>query len=270
MCSTSSHFLTVHITHIIVEWQRNNRLIEDNLKTEANGWDFFDRIYCISLEEREDRRQAATAAFLKVGLTGKVEFVIVKRHPCNVEQGMYESHTACLRKGLEAGAQTIVIFEDDIIFDRFDAERFNQCIKFLVKHPEWKVLLLGALIRSSSRTTNPFVQKVSYQSLAHAYALNRPYAETVAYHPWQGIIIDTIFRPLNDHIYAAYPMFAFQNDSDSDNDKYLGLELFRRLCGGLMRIQKANEFYQRHKWIVIAAHVMILLSLVMVFLFHRF
>ena len=237
------------------------------MNKETNGWDFFDRIYCISLEEREDRRQAAAESFAKVGLTGKVEFVLVKRHPFNIEQGMYESHMTCLRKGLETGAERIVVFEDDIVFDRFDAERFKQCAQFLVDNPDWKVLLLGALIRSSRKTANPFIQKVRYQSLAHAYALNRPYAETVAYQPWQGIIIDTLFRPLTDHIYAVYPMFAFQNDFSSDNDdKYSGLERFRRLCGGLERIQKANEFYQRHKFGIIAAHVMILLSLLIVLL----
>jgi hypothetical protein len=241
-------------------------LIEDPVKKKTDGWNFFGRIYCISLEEREDRRKAAEASFSKVGLTGKVEFVIVKRHPCNVEQGMYESHLTCLRKGLEAGAESIVVFEDDVIFDRFDAERFKQCTQFLVEHPNWKVLLLGALIRSSRRTTNPFIQKVGYQSLAHAYAVNRPYAETLAYQPWQGIIIDTLFRPLTDHLYAVYPMFAFQNDFTSDNDKYQGLERFRRLCGGLERIQKANEFYQRHKLGVITAHIMILLSLLIVLL----
>ena len=138
---------------------------------------------------------------------------------------------------------------------------------FFEKIPNWKVLLLGALIRSSKKTSNPFIQKVRYQSLAHAYALNRPYAETLAYQPWQGIVIDTIFRPLKDDIYAVYPMFAFQNDFTSDNDKkYKGLERFRRLCGGLERIQKANEFYQRHKFGIIAAHVAIILSVLIFFL----
>ena len=236
------------------------------MKKEATGWDFFDRIYCISLEERTDRRQAAAASFVKVGLTGKVEFVLVKPHPLNIEQGMYESHMTCLRKGLESGAESIVVFEDDVIFDRFDAKHFNQCVKFLQENHNWKVLLLGALTRSSRKTTNPFIQKVGYQSLAHAYALNRPYAATLAYKPWQGIVIDTIFRPLADDIYAVYPMFAFQNDFTSDNDKkYKGLELFRRLCGGLERIQKANEFYQRHKFGIIAIHILIILSLLFLF-----
>ena len=227
----------------------------------ASGWDFFDRIYCISIEERRDRRQAAMRQFNKVGLADKVEFVIVKRHPQNVEQGMYESHMTCLRKGLEAGAGCIVVFEDDVFFDRFDAGRFYECTRFLSSHPDWKVLLLGGLIRSSKKTTSPCVQKVRYQSLAHAYAVNRPYAETLAYTPWQGIIIDTLFRPLTDHIYAAYPMFAFQNNLPSDNDKYRYLELFRRCFGGLERIQKINEFYHRHAFEIIAAHALILLLL---------
>lgn len=231
-----------------------------------NGWDFFDRIYCISLEAREDRRKAAAESFVKVGLTGKVEFVLVKPHPHNIEQGMYESHMTCLKKGLEAGAGNIVVFEDDVIFDRFDPEHFARCTTFLAEHPDWKVLLLGALIRSSRKTSNPFIQKVRYQSLAHAYALNRSYAETLAYRPWQGIVIDTLFRPLQDDLYAVYPMFAFQNDFNSDNDKkYKGLERFRRLCGGLEKIQKGNEFYQRHKVAVITVHLLIILFLMIVF-----
>jgi GR25 family glycosyltransferase involved in LPS biosynthesis len=245
------------------------QMIEDGRKNQPNCWEFFDRIYCISLEDREDRRKAAASSFADVGLTGKVEFVLVKPHPSNIEQGMYESHMACLRKGLEAGAKSIVVFEDDIIFDRFDAEHFHQCIKFLQENPHWKVLLLGALIHFSRKTKNPFIQKVRYQSLAHAYVLNRPYAETLAYQPWRGIVIDTLFRPLNADIYAVYPMFAFQNDFISDNDKkYRGLERFRRFLGGLMRIQKTNEFYQRHKFGVIAAHVLIGLFLLMVVLFR--
>ena len=239
------------------------------MENQNDGWDFFDRIYCISLEGREDRRQAVAKSFAEVGLSRKVEFVIVKPHPLNIEQGMYESHMTCLRRGMETGADNIVVFEDDVIFDRFDAERFKQCTHFLRENPDWKVLLLGALIRESRKTANPFIQKVHYQSLAHAYALNRPYAEALAYQPWQGIIIDTLFRPLTDHIYAVYPMFAFQNDFSSDNDKkYEWLERFRRLCGGLERIQKANEFYVRHKFGVITIHIVIILS-VIIFLLAR-
>ena len=240
-------------------------LLEVNVTKEANGWDFFDRLYCVSLQEREDRRKSALKEFSKVGLADRVEFELGEHHPSDMEQGVYESHMICLRKGLEAGAKNIVVLEDDVEFDRFDPERLRSCTEFLRQHPEWKVLLLGALIRSSRKTTNPCVQKVRYQSLTHAYALNRHYAETLAYEPWQGIVNDTLFRPLTDGVYAIYPMCAFQKYFTSDNYKYPKLVLIRRLLGGLKRIQKANEFYQRHKFGVIAAHVMIILFLLIVF-----
>ncbi len=123
-----------------------------------------------------------------------------------------------------------------------------------------------ALIRSSCKTTNPCVQKVRYQSLTHAYALNRHYAETLAYEPWQGIVNDTLFRSLTDDIYAIYPMCAFQKKFTSDNYKYPKLVLIRRWLGGLKRIQKAIEFYHRHKFGIYAAHVIvILLALLVIF-----
>ena len=238
------------------------------MKNQTNGWDFFDHLYCVSLREREDRRESALKEFAKVGLSGRVEFVLGERHPYHMEESVYESHMLCLRKGLEAGAENIVVFEDDVEFDRFDPERLRNCTEFLSRHPEWKVFLLGALIRSSRKTTNPCVQKVRYQSLTHAYVLNRHYAETLAYEPWRGIVNDTLFRPLTDGIYALYPMCAFQKNFTSDNYKYRTLALIRRLLGGLNRIQKANEFYHRHKFGVISAHVLIIL-LIIIFCLSR-
>ncbi len=237
------------------------------MKKETSGWDFFDRLYCTSLQQREDRRKSALKEFSKVGLADRVEFVIVERHPYNIEQGVYETHMTCVRKGLEAGAGNIVVFEDDVEFDRFDPERLRSCTEFLRQHPEWKVFLLGALIRSSRKTDNPCVQKVCYQSLAHAYVLNRHYAETLAYEPWQGIIHDTLFRSQTDDVYAIYPMCAVQKNLTSDNDKYPTLVQIRNLLGGLKRIQKANEFYHRHKYSIYVAHIIIIL-LVLLLIFH--
>ncbi len=236
------------------------------MKEEANGWDFFDRLYCISLRDREDRRRSALAEFSKVGLADRVEFVLGERHPTNNEQGIYESHMLCLQKGLEAGAGNIVVFEDDVEFDRFDPERLRRCTEFLKQHPKWKVFLLGSLIRSSRKTAHPFLQKVRYQSLTHAYVLNRHYAETLAYEPWQGIVNDTLFRPLMDEVYALYPMCAFQKNLTTDNYKYPKLAFIRRLLGGLKTIQKVNEFYHRHTWgIYIAQLIVILLALIVFF-----
>ena len=88
-------------------------------ETEDTYWKYFDKYYCISIDERADRRADAEAQFEKVGLVDKVEFVIVQKHPHNCEEGIYNSHMACIKRGLQAGADNIVIFEDDILFDRF-------------------------------------------------------------------------------------------------------------------------------------------------------
>lgn len=234
-------------------------MLEDNVKKDADGWDYFDRLYCVSLRKRADRRKSALDEFSKVGLAGRVEFVMGERHPYNMEQGVYESHMMCLRKGLEAGARNIVVFEDDVEFDRYAQEGLRRCTEFLRRHPEWKVLLFGALIRSSRKTESSCVQKVRYQSLTHAYALNRRYAETLANEPWQGIVNDTLFRPLTDDVYAVYPMCAFQKYFTSDNYKYPKLVIIRRLLGGLNRIQKANEYFHRHKFAIYAAHIAVIL-----------
>lgn len=238
------------------------------MNMEKDGWNYFDRLYCISLRKREDRRRSAMREFAKAGLAGRVEFLIVDRLPYDFEQQVYESHMLCLRKGLEAGAENVVIFEDDVEFDRFDPVCFKKSVEFLKRHPDWKVFLLGALIRSSSKTSEPSVQKVRYQSLTHAYALNRHYAATLAYEPWQGIVNDTLFRPLENDVYAMNPMCAFQKNFTTDNYKYPGLARFRNFLGGLKRIQKANEFYLHHKFGIYTGQTIILLLALMAYLYR--
>lgn len=224
-------------------------------------WDYFDKIYCISLDERTDRREDAKIQFGKVGLSDKVEFFIAKKHPHNCEQGIYESHMSCIKKGTRAGAGNIVIFEDDIIFDRFDPAGLKNCVGFLSATPHWNALFFGCLVKGSKRTVNKSVLKVKYRCLAHAYVLNRRFAESLIKTPWQAIPYDDMLNSATDGFYAVYPSFAFQGDSRTDNNKFVRLEKFRKLCGGLRRIQKLNEFYHRHRMPVIALHIILILIL---------
>ena len=222
-------------------------------------WEYFDKFYCISIEDRADRRAAAKVQFEKVGLADKVEFVIVQKHPLNCEEGIYISHMACIKKGLQAGADNIVIFEDDIVFDRFSQAGLKNCVDFLSGTDHWKALFFGCLIANSKKTVNRSVLQIKYRSLAHGYVLNRQFAEALIKTQWQGTPYDDVLKNWSDHFYAAYPAFAFQSNSRTDNSRNMGLDRFRRLFGGLRRIQKWNEFYHRHKLPVITVHVIILL-----------
>jgi glycosyl transferase, family 25 len=226
-------------------------------------WAYFDKIYCISLRERPDRRKEAKAQFDAVGLLNSVEFVIVKKHPVNCEQGIYESHLLCMKKGLSAGAENMVIFEDDICFDRFSPQRLKSSVDFLGSDTHWKILFLGCMVRGSRKTENRSVLKINFRSLCHAYVINQSFAKRMVNAPWQGMPFDDVLRDLRDnHFYAVYPSFAFQGNSSSDNHRYLALDRFRRLCGGLRRLQKMNEYFNLNKRIIIVMHVLLILTLI--------
>jgi hypothetical protein len=219
-------------------------------------WEFFDRIYCISLEERIDRREEAKIQFSCVGLLERVEFALVRKHPSDCEQGIYDSHMACIRNGLHAGARNILIFEDDILFERFSRNTLRNCVAFLSALPDWNLLFLGCLVRRSKRTANANVLQVRYRSLAHAYAANRKFAEVLIQKPWQGLAFDAMLSTFEKGCYAVYPSMAFQSSSPTDNTKALRLDKFRRLWGGLRFIQKMNEVYHLYRGAILFLHVL--------------
>lgn len=228
--------------------------------TPIRCWEYFDKIYCISLDERTDRRAEAESQFCSVGLRERVEFFIAKKYPHNCEQGIFESHIACIKKGIESGAETILIFEDDIQFDGFQAGSLKNSIDFLSANSHWDAFFLGCLVSGSKKTENHSVVRIKYRSLSHAYVLNRRFAGVLAEKPWQGLAYDDILNASNERFFAIYPLFAFQSNSPTDNSKYFQLDKFRRLCGGLRCIQKRNEFYHRHRIMVIALHFVLIFT----------
>ena len=229
----------------------------------AKYWDYFDKFYCISLDERRDRREEAKRQFGRIGLLEKVEFVIVKKHPHDIEQGIFESHLTCLAKGIQAGADTIVVFEDDILFERFNPSDLKNSTDFLSTSQHWNALYFGCLVTSSKKTKTRSVLKIKYRCLTHAYVFSRKFAESLVKIPWRAIAFDDLLRSLNEEFYAIYPSFAFQSNMRSDNSRFLALDRFRRLCGGLRRLQKGNELYHRHRAPVILLHIIIITLIIM-------
>jgi hypothetical protein len=226
-------------------------------------WDFFDKAYCISLDEREDRRQEAKRQFRAVGLEDRVEFVIVQKHPVDNERGIYESHLECFRRGIGAGARNMLVFEDDVVFDRFSIGVLANCINFMSTHDGWKIFFFGCLTSGSRRTANSSVLKVRYRSLAHAYAVRRSLAERLLTLPWRQHPYDAVLSSLGIDYYAAYPSFAFQSNAGTDNPRLRKMDRWRRFCGGLLRIQKMDEFYHQNKWVVIGIQALLMGILLM-------
>ncbi|HHD63466.1 MAG TPA: hypothetical protein ENK96_03665, partial [Desulfobulbaceae bacterium] len=177
-----------------VRQSRGNRI--DNVQThnpEARpcGWDFFDRIYCISLDDRSDRRFQARDQFASINLLDRVEFVLVTRHPLNREQGIFESHIQCLKRGLAAGAKTILIFEDDVFFKNFDHNALTRACRCLHKK-KWNAFFLGCITSGSRRIKKHALAAVTYRCLSHGYAVHHDFAKKIIREKWQNVPYDTM------------------------------------------------------------------------------
>ena len=230
----------------------------------AQLWGVIDRVYCINLATRPDRRRLAQAEFDRVGLGERVEWLIIEKHPRDTEQGIYEAHVACLKAGLEAGAETILIFEDDVILPGFAVNTLRRAADFMQSNDDWSVFLLGGFIDKARRTSTPSVLHVKYRCSAHAYVVRRPLAEKLANQPWTGQAYDVVLRDLaGDHTYAVYPAFACQSSSPTDNDKRRGIDRVRRLIGGQRVLQRWNEFSTLYFRRLVVIHVIIVLAMVL-------
>jgi len=236
--------------------------ITTTISNRPHAWSFFDNVYCISLSERSDRRREARRQFAAVGLLDRVEFVKVSKHPTNNEQGIWEAHMTCIDRGLAAGARHMLIFEDDIVFDGFNPQTLRETVTFLDQNDHCRLLFLGCLVTGSRRTKTPAVLKIDYRSLAHAYVLKRSLAAELINDKWRRVPFDAMLAGLREEKFAVYPAFAFQSNAFSDNASHRGLEIFRRLCGGLKFIQKMNETYHRHQAAIIWVHLLVMAGLV--------
>ncbi len=166
----------------------------------------------------------------------------------------------CLKKGLKEGANHILIFEDDILIKNFQPQALLNAVHFLKKWQSWNAFFLGAISSNIKKTKESSVVRIQYRCLAHAYALNRPFARQFSNQSWNNIPYDNLLQKQCDEFFALSPMIAFQSTASSDNQTIL-LDRMRRFLGGLPFIQKANEFFQRHKLIIICFHIISILSI---------
>ncbi len=238
--------------------------MKPQLDNQPESWAFFDKVYCISLKERPDRREKARQQFVEVGLGSRVEFVVVSKNRENPEKGIFESHQQCLRKGLASRAETILIFEDDVFFQRFSDDLLTTACNYLRSVASWDVLVLGGISSGSSTTPVRNLVRIRYRCLAHAYGVNKPFAQALVEKKWERTPWDEMLRLSGGRFYALFPMCAFQRKERSDN-RTVVIDRTRRLFGGLAFIQWANELYQNHKLLAIFTPVLIVLLLGFVF-----
>lgn len=238
-------------------------------RNQASVWDFFDRIYCITLASRADRMEEARAQFAAVGLEQRVEFLVVAKDQEDPVRGIFLSHQRCLARALEAGGQHILVFEDDILFRRFKAKQLAAACDFLGQSADWQAFFLGCLTSGSRPTPSAAVDQVRYRCLSHAYAVSRAFASRLVREPWCGLPYDGLLRHHRSrHFFALRPMCAFQGASASDNQT-VWIDRLRTVCGGLALVQRGNEFFFHHQRLIIALHLLVAAAALALFLLVR-
>lgn len=224
-------------------------------------WAFFDKLYCISLRDRTDRRERARLEFSRLGIEKRIEFLLVDKDHDDPCRGIFASHLLCMEKAIDAGAQQWVVFEDDVVFHRYAPKVLTDAVKYLSTGSAWTLLFFGCLIKGSSKPGNPRIKKIQYQALTHAYAVNRAFGKKIASQPWRGTPYDVMLKNLCDDYLGITPFFAFQSNAETDNDACRGLDRFRRCFGGLGFIQLMNEFFHAHRMMIILGHLAVLAGL---------
>jgi GR25 family glycosyltransferase involved in LPS biosynthesis len=173
---------------------------------------------------------------------------------------------SCLKKGLKDNARRILIFEDDVFFGRFDDHVLLTACSSLDSDGRWNGLFLGCITDGSRKDKERKLAKITYRCLAHAYALNAPFASHIVQQQWSGIPYDELLRRHGTKFYALFPMCAFQGLAGSDNQTVV-IDRVRRMFGGLPFIQKANEFYQNNKMILLPVSLAVVLALLTFIIF---
>ena len=144
-------------------------------------FDFFDKIYCINLPNDTDRWAHAVIQFEKIGILDRVEkiYATPPHKDINVpslkfprgEMGVSLSQNKVIMNALISGANNVLIFEDDIVFE---ADTINKLETALAELPEdWDILFFGGNPVEGMSKYSSTLNKTKVFYGAFAYALTR-------------------------------------------------------------------------------------------------
>lgn len=173
-----------------------------------------DGVFCISLKEREDRREHLQKEFLPLGLD--IEFYLAERDVDNPERGCYEPHRACAAMAMERGYQRVLILEDDATLTMPTESVIARINCFLkIRNPE--IFYLGGML--GRMWLIPFAGVVRAKLTGgHAYMLSRKGMKKIVDKPYSKKAVDS-FYATEFKAYAVYPLFCDQlPESDVKSD----------------------------------------------------
>lgn len=175
-----------------------------------------DAVYCLALEEEEDRARQAADHFHAIGLCRQVMFFRPRRGG-NIEAHIWASHREMARHALAHNHNTALILEDDAHFHADWRTVSSRAMRAMKKLPaNWYGFFLGHWPMQSYFVAPDVLRTRS--ACCHAYvasprlldwlARSRPLDPTLP-STWPVFTVDTTMANLPE-MYALFPMAAVQ------------------------------------------------------------
>ncbi|WP_019506527.1 hypothetical protein [Pleurocapsa sp. PCC 7319] len=106
-----------------------------------NPFDYFEEIYCINLDEKIERWEKVKQEFKKIGIEDKVKRFSAVRDEVGGRAIAGSSHLAVIKMAAQKKLKNILIFEDDLIFIKWNEKYMYNAINNLPI--DWKVFNIG-------------------------------------------------------------------------------------------------------------------------------
>ncbi|NGX49851.1 MAG: hypothetical protein K940chlam5_01455 [Candidatus Anoxychlamydiales bacterium] len=144
------------------------------------GLDYFDKIFFINLDHREDRKDCLLNQLSKLGVKeDKIVRISATFDPLNGHRGCAMSHIKALNLATENNLNNVLILEDDCLFlqNRANLDKLLKYFFETVDH--WDVFFLDLCTKGAQDTKYKKIKKVLKSIRTHAYAVNKHYIPTL-------------------------------------------------------------------------------------------
>ncbi len=209
--------------------------------------EYFDKIYIINLESRQDRWKRITEQLEELNITNFIRFNAIQPILEEIDKKLYShmgtnvggkkrnqaligkvgcrlSHLHVVKDAQENSFQRILILEDDAFFTKKFINNFNQVITEIDnKKIEYDMLYLGGNYIKVGKKISNWIYKSIRTNTTHAYALqntNNIYQHIIDLLEEYEREIDILYRDIkftkNYQIYIVKPSIITQYSSHSD------------------------------------------------------
>jgi glycosyl transferase, family 25 len=215
----------------LINFMRDSKpkFIEALIPTEPENSDkfnnLFDKTYLINLASRKDRLQRAKKRLGDLNITYErfeaIDGKTLDSHPHLKpgEVGCYMSHLNILKDAKQNNYQSILILEDDVVFENNMLEKFYNGYKHIPD--DWEIIYLGANHNQPPTRINEYVVECNHAFTTSAMiirgsALEKLLAESRDMTKQIDVVYADLQATKKLKAYAFHPWLMYQEDGYSD------------------------------------------------------